>query len=138
MQNLLLKFRQFRQFRYINFEKPDCLKTDGLQLPLSLIFFVEVLYTFPTYQCLKKGVRDFFLFCLAHELLINLVSVSVQQPGPFLFWQINSMVVGARQSCQFFGRITCFLKTKRTFTKFLYGILHYLIRINKLSKISVH
>ena len=60
MQNLLLKFRQFRQFRYINFEKPDSLKTDGLQLPLSLIFFVEVLYTFPTYQCLRKGVRDFY------------------------------------------------------------------------------
>ena len=26
--------------------------------------FAETSHTFPTYQCLQKGMRDFFLFCL--------------------------------------------------------------------------
>ena len=33
---------------------------DELQLPQSLIYFAEILHTFPTYQCLQRGVRDFF------------------------------------------------------------------------------
>ena len=28
---------------------------------LEFIFFVEILHTFPTYQCLQKSVRDFFI-----------------------------------------------------------------------------
>ena len=36
-----------------------------------------------------KRVFRIFLFCLDLELLINLVSVSVQKPGFFLFWQMT-------------------------------------------------
>ena len=35
---------------------------DELQLPYSSIFFTETLLTFPTYQYLQKGLRDFFYF----------------------------------------------------------------------------
>ena len=45
------------------------MKNGKLKLPQSLIFFAEILHTFPTYQFLQKGVRDFFKFCL------NLVSL---------------------------------------------------------------
>ena len=49
---------------------------DELQLPLSLISFAEIMHTFPSYECLQKGVRDFLIF-LDLVLLINLVSASV-------------------------------------------------------------
>ena len=56
MQNPIQKFRQSS----IVFEKPDILcenlKTDKLQLPYRSTFFAETLDTFPTYQCLQKGV----------------------------------------------------------------------------------
>ena len=35
---------------------------DELQLPLSLISFAEIMHTFPSYECLQKGVRDFLIF----------------------------------------------------------------------------
>ena len=41
----------------------------------------------------------------------------------------NYMVVRACQSFQFFGQNTWFLKNNRALSKFLYGILHYLISI---------
>ena len=56
---------------------------DGFLLPQSLIISAEILHTFPTYQCLQKVFFRIFLFCLDPELLINLVSVSVQKPGLF-------------------------------------------------------
>ena len=40
---------------------------------------------------------------------------------------LNSMVVGARQSFQFFIQKTWFLENNRDFSKFLSGVLHYLI-----------
>ena len=98
MQNPILKFRQSC---FIS-EKPGCLSEKLKALTSSdyhiawrllylhaqsLIFFDEILYTFPSYQCFQKGVRNFFLFCLDLELLINLVSVGVQKPGLFVFWQ---------------------------------------------------
>ena len=43
---------------------------------------------------------------------------------------LNSMVVGTH----FFRQITLFLKNNRALSKFLCGILHYLISITKLSK----
>ena len=48
---------------FIVFEKPSILSEnlDELQLPYNLIFFAETLHTFPTYQYLQKGVRDFCL-----------------------------------------------------------------------------
>ena len=49
-----------------------------------------------------------------------------------------SKVVGGRQSFQFFLQNTWFLGNNRVLSKFLYGILHYLICITKLSKKSVH
>ena len=51
---------------------------EELQLPQSLIFYAEILHTFPTYHCLQKGIQG-FLLCL-----INLVSVSVQKSGLFI------------------------------------------------------
>ena len=47
------------------------------------------------------------------------------------------MVVGAHQSFQFFTQNIWFLKNNRALSKFVYGILHYLISITKLSKESV-
>ena len=44
----------------------------------------------------------------------------------------KSMVVGARQLCQFFKQNTWFLESNRTLPKFLYGIWHCLISITKL------
>ena len=60
MQNPIQKFRQ----SFIIFEKPSILSEncDKLQLPYSSIFFAETWHTFPTYQCLQKGVRGFFHF----------------------------------------------------------------------------
>ena len=42
------------------------------------------------------------------------------------------MVVGARQSFQFFRQSTTVLKNNRALSKFLHDFLHYLIRITKL------
>ena len=41
------------------------------------------------------------------------------------------MVVGARQSFQFFRQKTWFLENNRAFSKFLFGVLHYLVSIIK-------
>ena len=41
------------------------------------------------------------------------------------------MVVGARQSFQFFRQKTWFLENNRALSKFLYGVSHYLISIIK-------
>ena len=51
---------------------------------------------------------------------------------------LNSMVVEARQSFQFLRQNTWFLENNRALSKFLYGILYYLIIITKLLKKSVH
>ena len=61
---------------FIVFEKPGiCLKIwknfDEFQLPYSSIFFAEPSHTFSAYQCLRKGVVDFILFCLDLELLMK-------------------------------------------------------------------
>ena len=47
---------------------------------------------------------------------------------------MNSVLVGACQSFHFFRQNTWFLENNRVLSKFLYGILHYLISITKLSK----
>ena len=44
----------------------------------------------------------------------------------------NSVVTEVRQSFQFFRQDTFFLENKRALSKFLFGILHYLISIIKL------
>ena len=57
MQNLIQKFRQTS----IVFEKLGIFENfDELQLPYSSILFAETSYMLPTYQCLQKGMRDFF------------------------------------------------------------------------------
>ena len=63
MQNHIQKLRQSS----IVFEKqgilPENLKTLTISnYPTVQYFFVETLHTFPTYQCLQKGVQDFFYF----------------------------------------------------------------------------
>ena len=45
---------------------------------------------------------------------------------------LNCRIVGARQSLQIFRQNTWFLKSNRVLSKFLYGILHYVISIIKL------
>ena len=47
---------------------------------------------------------------------------------------LKSMVVGARQSFQFYRQNTWFLENNRALSKFLYGTLPYLISITKLYK----
>ena len=47
-------------------------------------------------------------------------------------WWLLPMVVGARQSFQFFKQITWFLGNIRALPKFEHWILHYLICIIKL------
>ena len=47
------------------------------------------------------------------------------------------MVVGARQSFHFFRQNAWFLEKNRALSKFLYGILHYLISITKLHWLSI-
>ena len=58
MQNFIQKFRQ----NSIVFEKRKIENFGKVQLPLSLIIFVEILHTFSTYQSLQKSVWDFFYF----------------------------------------------------------------------------
>ena len=65
MWNPISKFRQSS----IVFEKSRLFfwkieNFDELQLAEGSILFVESLHAFPTYQCLKKGVWDFSIFCL--------------------------------------------------------------------------
>ena len=63
MQNPIQKFRQ----NSIVLEKPGILSENLKNLtssnyPTVQYFFAETLHTFPTYQCLQKGVWDFFYF----------------------------------------------------------------------------
>ena len=64
MQNLIQKFRQ----NSIIFEKPGILSKNLKTLTSSnyrtVHFFAKALYTFPHYQCLQKGIGDFFFFIL--------------------------------------------------------------------------
>ena len=63
MQNLIQKFTKSS----IAFEKPDILSEKfetltNLNLKTqNLKILVEILYTFSTYQCLQKCVRDWFI-----------------------------------------------------------------------------
>ena len=82
--------------------KVFCLKNWKLwRVPTTLEFniFVEILNTFPTYQCLQKGVRDFFLFCLDLELFAkienDLVSTNSQKPV-FLITQDQNEIKKSR------------------------------------------
>ena len=63
MQKPIQKFRQ----NSIVFEKPGILPKNLKTLtssnyPTVKYFFNETSHTFPTYQCLQKGVREFFYF----------------------------------------------------------------------------
>ena len=63
MQNSIQNFRQ----SFIVFEKPGILSEKSKTLmssnyPTVQYFFAETSPTFPAYQCLQKGVRDFFYF----------------------------------------------------------------------------
>ena len=82
MQNLIENFRRSS----IVFEKlgifSEKLKT------LMSSNFAKILQTFPSYHCLQKCVRDFFIY-LDLVLLRKLVSVSVQKPGLFQFLKIT-------------------------------------------------
>ena len=57
------------------------------------MFLAEILHTFPTYQCLQKGIRDFFKFCLELELFVkikkDLVSTYSQKPGLSITQDLN-------------------------------------------------
>ena len=91
MQNPILKFRQSS----IISEKPGYL-SEKLETLMSsnqeFNIFSEILHMFLTWQCLQKGVCDFFKFCLNLEFLINLASVSLEKPDLFWFWQITQNI----------------------------------------------
>ena len=77
MQNTVQKFRQSS----IVFEKPgilsENLETDELQLPYRSIFFVETSHTVSTYQCLQKGVWEFFLISFRSQIICR----NLKRPG---------------------------------------------------------
>ena len=58
MQNPIQKFRQ----NSIVIEKRKIENFGEVQLPLSLIIFVAILHTFPTYQSLQNSVWEFLYF----------------------------------------------------------------------------
>ena len=84
MQNPIQKFRQSA----IVFEKLGILSEKLKTLTNSnyhrVDYFLLKFCTFPTYQCLQKGVRDFY-YCLDLELLAkikkDLASTRAQKPG---------------------------------------------------------
>ena len=154
MQNPPLQFRQSS----ITFKNPGYFSGKFWWAPTTIrvwYFLLKFCTTFLLTNVYKRVFR-IFLFCLDLELLINLVSVGVfiltnnsgskqnqtNLEHPFehigkretciTFQQnlLNSMVVGA----QFFRQNNLFLKNNRALSKFLCGILHYLISITKLSK----
>ena len=57
--------QKFRQSSIV-FEKPGILSKKSKTLTSSnyhsLIIFIEILHTFPTYQGLQKDIREFFYF----------------------------------------------------------------------------
>ena len=85
MENPKQKFRQSS----IVFEKSDILSAnfDKLQLPDSSIFLADSTHTFRTYQCLQKGVWDFF--CLDFELLAKIKKGLVSTHSLFIFLLIT-------------------------------------------------
>ena len=99
MQNPIQKFRQPSK---IVFENSGIL-SEKLKTLTTSIIFVEILHTFSTYQCLQKGVQDLFYF---------------------VYIKLYGSV--ARQSFQFFRKITWFLGNNRALSKFKQRILHYL------------
>ena len=67
MQNSIRTFRQSS----IAFEKPGILSENLKTLTSSnypTVQYFETSHTFPSYQCLSKGVWNFFVFCLDLEL----------------------------------------------------------------------
>ena len=104
--------------------------------------------TFPNYQCLQKGVWDFFILFRfrvteARFFIFLLITQDlneikknpeqafvdiVRQEKCVKFQQkiLNSMVVGARKSSHFFRQRTWFLENNRALSKFRSRILHYL------------
>ena len=80
------------------FKKPSIL-SEKLKTLMSfnyqtLIFFVEILLTFPTYQHLKRVFRT-FLFCLELELITKikkyLTSKDSQKPGLPITQDLNTI-----------------------------------------------
>ena len=99
--------------------------------------------------CVRVKTRSFFIFANNSRSKQNLKSPghyfedigkkeTCAKPQHKIF---NSMVVGARHTCQFFRQNTWFLENKRVFSNFLYRILifHYLIgRCYQIIVKSVH
>ena len=158
LQNPIVKFRQIS---FIS-EKPGFFpeKSKTLTSPAT-IELKNFCWNFAHVSVLPMSTKrcsGLFLFCLDPQLLINLVSVSIQKPGLLLFWQItqvlnkikkilntllnlykistkNIKVFGSWSTSKFsiFGQNTWFLENNnKALFKFLYGILYYLISINKL------
>ena len=103
----------------------------------------------------KKVCSGFFKFCLDLELLRNFFANNSRSKqnektptDPFVyigkketcakFQQkiLNCRVVGAHQSFQIFRQNASFLVNNKALSKFLRGILHYLICISNYNKIS--
>ena len=72
MKNFIQKYRQISIF----FKKQEILSEKSKTLTSSnyhrVKFLAEILYTFPTYQCLKKDVQDFFVLFRTWVICKNL------------------------------------------------------------------
>ena len=83
MQNPTQWFRESST----DFERPGVLSEKFKIFSSWIFFFVEILHTFLTYQCLQKSVQDFFLFRLDLELFAkiknDLISTRSKKPGFF-------------------------------------------------------
>ena len=161
MRNPIQKFNQSS----IVFEKPGFLSEKLKTLTSSnyhrvQIFFAETSQTFPTYQCLQKGDRDYFYFLQILSYLqkikrprfytlgitqdLNKIKKNLEHPFVEIAKQetcakfqqkiLNIVVVGARQSFRFFRQIAWFLGNNRALSKFRYRILYNVISITKLQK----
>ena len=92
MQNLIQKLTQSS----IVFEKPGILSKNLKTLTSSnyhtvQYFFSETSHTFTPYQCLQKGVWDFFKFCLDLELFAKIKKDLVSK---HLFFTLLSITQG--------------------------------------------
>ena len=136
MRDLIKKFRQsFWETRFFVWK---ILNFDELKLLQNSIHFAETLHTFLTYQCLQKGVRDFFilfrswvicknkkrhgLYTLVFYILITTQHLSKAKKSRKPFGRhcwvgnvckisakiLTFVAVGTRRSFQFFRQITWF------------------------------
>ena len=140
MQNPIPKLRQTSVIS----EKPwFCLKNWKLwRTPTTIefnIFLLEFCTRFLLSNICKRVCAIFFIFFRSWVINKSVKNKFVETRSFIIFANnskcskiLNCRVVGVCQSFQIFRQNTWFLENNRALSKFLYGILHYLISIIKL------